>query len=343
MASILKSGSGWRVFVRRKGHPVYTRVFATKSKAQAWASGIEADIARGQLPTAQHVAGKRYTVSAAIADYRTLRRARPVRDTSTEHYTLQHLDAGLGAKAAADLRVDDLVGYAQERADMGAGPYTVNMDVGKLGTVLRVVGASKGMDLPDVVAQARPLLKHLGLIGGGGRRERRPTEDELHAIDQHLRAQPNGALYADTVRWAVETAMRMGEIARVQWDDVDRAKKLILVRDRKDPREKVGNDQWVPLLPGAWALLEALPRGGDARLFPIGGQSISKAFTRACQALGIPDLHFHDLRHEAISRLFEAGYRIEQVALVSGHKTWTHLRRYTNLRPEDVHRGPAVG
>lgn len=117
-----------------------------------------------------------------LEDYRDLRSARPVRDTSTEHYTLQHLAAALGDRPAADLRVDDLVAYAQQRADMGAGPYTVNMDIGKLGTVLRVVGAAKGMALPDVVQQARPLLKHLGLIGGGGRRERRPTEDELRSI-----------------------------------------------------------------------------------------------------------------------------------------------------------------
>ncbi len=341
MASIIKVGDKWRAQVRRKGYGVYTRSFGTKTLATDWARAIEADIERGVMPGARAVVGGRYTVEKAITDYRDLRRARPVRDTSTEHYTLQHLAAGLGDKAVADLRVNDLVEYAQRRADMGAGPYTINMDVGKLGTVLRVVGAAKGMALPDVVQQSRPLLKHLGLIGGGGRRERRPTEDELHAIDRHLRAQPNGALYAASVAWAVETAMRQGEIARIRWDDVDRARRLVLVRDRKDPREKTGNDQWVPLLPGAWALLEQQPHGEDARIFPIGGSSISKAFTLACSALSIPDLHFHDLRHEAISRLFEAGYRIEQVALVSGHRTWTHLRRYTNLRPEDMHKGPS--
>ena len=340
MASIIKVGSKWRAQVRRKGYGVYTRSFATKTLAAGWAREIERDIERGVTPGAKAVAGGRYTVEHAIADYRDLRRARPVRDTSTEHYTLQHLAAALGDKAAADLRIDDLVEYAQRRADMGAGPYTINMDVGKLGTVLRVVGATKGMALPDVVQQSRPLLKHLGLIGGGGRRERRPTEDELHAIVEHLRAQPNGAMYASVVLWAAETAMRLGEIVRIRLNDVDGAKRMVLVRDRKDPREKSGNDQWVPLLPEAWALLEQQPRGEDGRIFPIGGSSISKAFTAACRALSIPDLHFHDLRHEAISRLFEAGYRIEQVALVSGHRTWTHLRRYTNLRPEDVHKGP---
>ncbi|MBL4821255.1 MAG: tyrosine-type recombinase/integrase, partial [Gammaproteobacteria bacterium] len=54
--------------------------------------------------------------------------------------------------------------------------------------------------------------------------------------------------------------------------------------------------------------------------------------------LDIEDLHFHDLRHEATSRLFEAGLTIERVALVTGHKDWKMLRRYTHLKPEDLHK-----
>ena len=64
---------------------------------------------------------------------------------------------------------------------------------------------------------------------------------------------------------------------------------------------------------------------------------MSNVFTRACQALRIDDLHFHDLRHEGTSRLFEAGFRIEQVSLVTGHKDWKMLRRYTHLKPESLH------
>ena len=57
---------------------------------------------------------------------------------------------------------------------------------------------------------------------------------------------------------------------------------------------------------------------------------MSKYFREGCSALGIPDLHIHDLRHEGTSRLFEAGLPIQEVALVTGHKDWRHLRRYTN-------------
>jgi integrase len=48
--------------------------------------------------------------------------------------------------------------------------------------------------------------------------------------------------------------------------------------------------------------------------------------------IGIEDLHFHDLRHEGVSRLFEMGRTIPQVASVSGHRSWQSLQRYSHLR-----------
>ncbi|WP_323041677.1 tyrosine-type recombinase/integrase [Gemmobacter sp.] len=119
---------------------------------------------------------------------------------------------------------------------------------------------------------------------------------------------------------------------------------MLLIRDRKDPRRKVGNDQRIPLLSisgyDPCALIEEqrqLSGGGGDRIFPYNGRSVGTAFRRACRNLEIDDLHFHDLRHEATSRLFEAGFTIEQVALVTGHKDWKMLRRYTHIRPENLH------
>jgi integrase len=67
-------------------------------------------------------------------------------------------------------------------------------------------------------------------------------------------------------------------------------------------------------------------------IFPYSTDAISAAFTRACKILGIKDLRFHDLRHEGISRLFEIGRTIPQVAAVSGHRSWSSLKRYTHIR-----------
>lgn len=336
MASVIKVGDKWRAQVRRKGHAAQCKTFATKARADAWARELEARIDSGQTSA---LPDQTLLLAKVIEAYRNLRdKSRPIADTSNEHYMLRKLATGLGDRRAHALTPQDLVGYCTMRRDEGAGPYTCNMEVSKLGTAMRYASVALHVQLPDVVGAARPLLKHLGLIGGGGKRARRPTEDEFAAL-LHWLAREKGELFADIVQFAVATAMRRGEIERLLWADVDQAKRLVLVRDRKDPRQKVGNDQWVPLLGEAWTVLKRQPKvDGEPRIFPIGASTVSKYFTEACRELGIPDLHFHDLRHDGTSRLFEEGYEIQQVALVTGHRDWRHLKRYTNLRPEDLHR-----
>jgi integrase len=76
---------------------------------------------------------------------------------------------------------------------------------------------------------------------------------------------------------------------------------------------------------------------GEARIFPWGGSVVSKYFTNACKALEIPDLHFHDCRHEAASSLIEAGWSTAEVRMITGHKSSSMLDRYVNLDPADLH------
>jgi integrase len=141
-------------------------------------------------------------------------------------------------------------------------------------------------------------------------------------------------------RFALASGMRQDEICSLQIGDVDRQTRTVVIRDRKDPRNKEGNDQTVPLLPEAWAIVEPLIEGRDAgSIFDARAASVSTAFTRACKALDPPidDLHFHDLRHRATAQFFRMGLDIPRVALLTGHKTWAMLRRYTSIKPADVH------
>lgn len=331
MASIIQLHGKWRAQVRRKGHRPITKTHPTKAAAQAWARRIETQLEDGVEPQEEAV-----TVGSLIEAYRKLRDgSRPIRDDSNEHYMLKCLTRLLGDRDARKLTTEDLVAFCAERRDEGAGPYTVNMDLSKLSTALRYASSLKGLTLPDVVGAARPLLVHAGHIGGGGRRERRPTEDELDRVVGYLR-EKHGQVYADATLFAVATAMRRGEVCALLWADVDEAKRLVLIRDRKDPRRKIGNNQLVPLLPAAWELAQRQPRG--ERIFPIEPGTWSKYFTWACRELSIPDLHLHDMRHEGTSQLFEQGYEIPQVALVTGHKSWEMLKRYAQLKPENLHR-----
>ena len=99
----------------------------------------------------------------------------------------------------------------------------------------------------------------------------------------------------------------------------------------KNPGEKIGNDVWCDLPPEALQVILSMPNTHE-EIFPYCGDTIGTNFTRACQFLEIIDLHLHDLRHDGISRLFETGRNIPQIAAVSGHRSWTSLKRYTHLR-----------
>ena len=327
MASIVQIGKSWRALVRRKGFKPQSRTFKTKVAAKEWARRIEVDIDNGVQPKPSKIK----SIADVILHYRELREeSRPIPPQSNEHYMLAHLEEGLSDILADRMTIQDLTGWCRRRSAEGAGPYTIEMELSKLGTALKFAGVDLGIPLTPVIEQARPMLKHLGLIGPGSKRERRPMQGELDGIVNLL-----AAPYADLVSFSVASAMRRGEIVRMKWEDLDEGNKMVLIRDRKDPRQKKGNDQWVPMLGEAWVIIQRQPKTGG-RVFPVGVSMVSKLFLAACRELNIVDLHFHDMRHEGISRLFEQGYTIEQVALVSGHKDWRHLRRYVQLRPENL-------
>jgi integrase len=155
--------------------------------------------------------------------------------------------------------------------------------------------------------------------------------DDLIAFfeENHRQITPVGRI----IRFAVASAMRISEICNILWSDIDTRLRIVIVRDRKDPRRKDGNNQRVPLISltgyDAWSILQEQrnAESSNDRIFPYNERSIGTAFRRACKELGIQDLHFHDLRHEATSRLFESGLSIEKVALVTGHRDWKMLKR----------------
>jgi integrase len=268
--------------------------------------------------------------------------------------SLAMLRARLGALKLDQITAKAIIRFAAQREAEGAGASTLLMDLYYIGIVLRhgrtTVGADPAQAL-GALAGARGTLRHADLVAKSDERDRRPTDEELQALFAHWQVRPCTLLpMIDLVMFACASGMRLSEILRLDRTELDRAKRTILIRDRKHPKQKKGNDQCVPLLAGPFvlagqvidplAIIDLQPK--IARLiFPYKPASVSSAFTKAVQLCKIDDLHFHDLRHHACSLLFEAGYQIEQVALVSGHRDWNMLRRYTKLKPETLHRTPA--
>lgn len=334
MASIQKLATGWRAQVRRSGMKSISKMCRTKAEAERWARDIESKMDGGLYREPSKI-----TVKEIVKTYREMREksGREVSDSSSEHYMLACLDKHLGAHRVERLEVPHLVDFAQTRRAEGAGPYTVNMDISKLGTVLRHAGAILNMRLPDVVGAARPLLHHLKLIGGGGKRDRRPTDDEMVRIAEWMAGHRSKTMRAlpDVMIASAILGLRRGEVARIKWADFDESRRIVIVRDRKDPRAKKGNDQEVPLIGDSMQVILRQPRTGD-RIFPYHIQTISKYFKAACDALSIPDLNWHDLRHEAASALADAGWTPHEIKAVTGHKKSEHLDRYVQMDLEQL-------
>jgi integrase len=274
---------------------------------------------------------------------------------------LAKIEKLLGRHRLSELKTKAFLDFCHTRESEGAGAATILQDFSYIGTVLRHGGALTGAEQPAASAiaaldAARRTLRHAGRVANPDERDRRPTDAELVSLIQHWAASPRQSIpMIDLILFAVATAMRLGEIVNLQWEDLDEAARTIVIRQRKHPTKKASNDQKVPLLQGTCVVggqpidpLQIMLRQPSAwrrqgRIFPHAAQSTSTAFQRATGELGIGDLHFHDLRHDGASRLFEAGFSIERVALVTGHRDWNMLRRYTQLRAEDLHRAQQFG
>ena len=344
MSSITKLPSGnWRAQVRRKGRYV-SQSFLRRKDAEEWALKMERRVDRGES-VSKHRPDLINTVADLvdlhIADMLDVRK--PLRRSKA--YSLNKLRDDIGHLRLNQIERERIIEFARDRRSEGAGPVTIAMDISYLKTIMLHATAVHGVPLQvEQVDLARVALFRLGLVGKGRERDRRPTqEEELDQLIAHFESNERlKSPMARIVKFAIATAMRQSEICSIEWSDIDERKRTVLVRDRKDPRNKDGNDQRVPLVDlagyDAWALLaeQRASRPTKGRIFPYNPRSIGTAFRRACQELEIEDLHFHDLRHEGTSRLFEAGLQIEQVALVTGHKDWKMLKRYTHLSADMI-------
>ena len=267
----------------------------------------------------------------------------------------------IGQRRLIELKTMTFVEFCKVREGEAAGPATILQDLTYIGTVLRHGCALLGAEHAAATAltgldAARRTLRHAGQISKGNERDRRPTDDELKALIAYWSPNPRQSIpMINITLFAVATAMRLGEIVNLQWENLDEAARTIIIRSRKHPTKKATNHQKVPLPHGTCFVdgipidpLEIIFRQPSAwnrkgRIFPHAAQSVSSAFQRATKALDISDLHFTDLRHDGASRLFEAGWAIERVALVTGHRDWNMLRRYTQLRAEDFNKPRDAG
>lgn len=328
-----------QISVMRQGKVLLreSQTFERRSTAAAWIENREEILARpGALDAlkTQPKSKKTPTLGDAIDRYvqesnkqigRT--KTQVLKCIKTFDIADQHCDAITSA---------DIVTFAQEKLDTGVQPQTVSNYMSHLAAVFSIARPAWGYPLnQQAMEDARKVSDRLGITGKSRERDRRPTLDELDQLMQHFldrsKRRPSSIPMHRIIAFAIFSTRRQEEIIRISWKDLDADGQRILVRDMKNPGEKIGNDVWCDLDETALAIIQAMPKQIE-QIFPYSTDAISAAFTRACKLLEITNLHFHDLRHDGVSRLFELGLNIPHVAANSGHRSWTSLKRYTHLR-----------
>lgn len=307
-----------------------SRTFDNERSAERWMKRRETELAKpGALATAT-APKDGSTLADAINKY--VEESRKAIG-KTKAQVLEAIKAyDIADKRAEEITSDDIVTFARQLGAGGRQPQTVLNYLSHLSAVFTIARPAWRMPLdPVAMRDALAVTKRLGLTGKSRQRTRRPTLDEITALLAHYAERehknPHMVPMRRLIAFAVLSTRRLGEITRILWVDVEPGR--VLVRDMKHPGEKIGNDVWCELPPEAEAVMPA--RHGE-RVFPYDADTISTNFTRACKLLGIEDLHFHDLRHDGVSRLFEMGRTVPLAASVSGHRSWQSLQRYTHVR-----------
>lgn len=334
---------GWQARVIRKGYPTSSKTFRSKKDAEQWARSIENEMDKGiwrDRSEAEHT-----TLKDALNRY--AQEIIPTKKSGDREmgYLRQWQSRPIAKRFMASIEGQDVAASVREMEAEGKGPNTIRLHLALLSHLFNVARKEWRMSSIDNPVE---LVRKPKLPQG---RDRRLVDDEetrlLDACDEGVTTWLRPA-----VIFGVETAMRAGEILEtwrylkdaegnkvktkvsngLQWSDIDLKKRTAHL-----PNTKNGEARTVPLSSRAVQVLQSLPRSmNDGRVFCTTYEGIHQAFARTCKRAGIEDLHFHDLRHEATSRLFEKGFNHMEVSAITGHKTLQMLKRYTHLRAEDL-------
>jgi integrase len=355
MATFRQRESGWwQAIIRRKGIPDQSKTFEKYDHAERWARDIENKMDRG-IFTDQREA-ETTTVRTALQRYQ--REVTPKKKgKAQEEYRIKALLASfLADHTLATARSSEIAKYRDSEMARGLAPSTVMKSLALLSHLFETARKEWSIEVDNPVKKiSKPKVSNA--------RDRRPSPEEwtylLSALDDpgdSVKAEAGDRRNEQTprvVRWAVETAMRQSEILILDYQYVDLIKRTAHLEDTKN-----GTSRTVPLSTAAVALISGegkVTKLRKGKVFPTTASALKQSFARAvargrrqyladCQATGrepeigfLVDLTFHDLRHEATTRLAER-LQLHELMRVTGHKDTRMLARYYHPRAEDLAR-----
>ncbi len=327
---IFERDGRWHVELEAPDGSRLTKDFQTQGRARAWESRRQS--AQAHYSSEELGAPNPFTMTLdeALERYGKEVSAHK-RGAKVEEYRLGTIrKAPLAALTLTELTSRAIAGYRNDRSAV-VGASSIRSELSLIRRTLETARREWGVQLPTNPAAL------VTLPPPGPTRDRRLRAGELDGL---LGALEGNRTVQALVEFAVETAMRRGELLALRWRDVHLGQGVLHI-----PMSKNGKARHVPLTDRAIEVLEALPET-EERVFPVDIHALRWAWGQACKKAEIADLHFHDLRHEGCSRLFEMGLSVPEVASISGHKTASQLFRYTHPNAATIRakmRGRRVG
>jgi len=320
MATITKRLSKWKVQIRKKGYRPITKTFLKNVNAIKWAKETETLMDKKMFE--DYSDAENYTLGDLIKKYRDLKTPTK-KGKKEETYKLNLLLRYEVAKInCLELKKHHIYKF-KEQISEGRKAETINKYIHYIYTVWEYAKEHLEIGLPPT-NPCRSIKKDTvkDTI------ERTLSDQEYSDLLQHAK-RSNLKILSDMIEFGYITAMRFGEITKLKFSDIDTDTRIAVLRDTKN-----GNDRKIPLSNRAIEIAER-NRFGDL-LFDIQRDKFKHYFSQCCLRARVFDFRFHDLRACAITNMFDNGWSIPQVALVSGHKTWSELKRYTRIRPTQL-------
>ena len=320
MATIRKRFGKWQVQIRRHNYPQIIKSFKEKSTASKYAREIELKMDKQQFEDYSNAAGT--TLRDILTRYRdeiTPKKKGAKWETYKLNLLIRHKISSLSL-----LHLNPTALYTlKNELSINRKPGTVKHYFNFINNAWNTAERVWGIGLPS-----KNPIKYVILDKVYDRRDRILNEEEYKKLLVSASVS-NLRILKDMIILAYHTAMRFGEILKLNRKDVDLDKRLITLRDTKN-----GEDRTIPISNITIEILRKYPFG--ERYFIIKRDQFRHYFEQACKRAGISNFRFHDLRACAITNLFLSGMTVPEVAVISGHKTWSQLSRYTRIKPEQL-------
>jgi integrase len=321
MATIRQRSDRWQAIVKRQGYPVQSKTFALKKDAEKWARQQERLIDAGQWIDSPE---DRQTTLAALLDRYATEVSKSKRGSRAECYRIESFKKLSLAKHALSVITPQMVASWRDARLSEVSSGTALRELQLLSHVFSIAIREWGIRLPSnpVSLIRKPR--------SGKARDRVLTVPERTALVSAC-GQCHNPWIRPVVIFALETAARRGEILSLSWNDVDLPRQIATLQVTKS-----GQPRRIPLSKNCVAMLESLPRSVDGRVFPVSMEAVKQAYERAVARAGIRNFTFHDLRHDALTRLAKNGLSVLELRAISGHTTANMLQRYVSIDAGDL-------